>query len=273
MEFTKTKSNKQKTTGLGTERGYTDAPAGNPTYHEHDGIGQPRLYPKYFHGYPIYDAAPTFKAEEGVSVLVNTNYEIQFDTLVGTFLIGETIQDSSGNEAVVVAVYSNKLVVSSSGTHIDISGTITGLTSGATANILHVSGNFVYWYTMLNKQWNLMSINSFSPTNDLTINNVTIGGGTTITKIISNTATLNFGAIAVNTAADLTMLLSGAAIGDTVSIGVADGVISGGVNCADITFFAWVSATDTVKIRCLNGSAVNIANPASGTFRSTIISF
>ncbi len=114
-----------------------------------------------------------------------------------------------------------------------------------------------------------MSIGSaFSPTGALTI-----GGGTPITSVISNTATLDFGAVAPNTSADLTVTLTGAAIGDTISIGIADTVISSGTNCAAITFFAWVSATNTVKVRCSNVSAVNTANPASGTFRVTTIKF
>jgi len=207
MKIPTTKENKQKVTGFGIERGYENPPENNPVYHTHDGIDQPRLFPKDFHGFPLFDAAPTHTAEEG------------------TFIFAQF-------------------------------------------------GGFIYMYLMLNKVWNLMAVgNVFSIGNFLSVAGITIGGGTPITSVISNTATLNFGAIAANTAADLTMTLTGAAIGDTVSIGIADTVISTGVNCADVTFFAWVSAANTVKIRCLNGSAVNIANPASGTFRSTIIKF
>lgn len=191
----------------GAERATQEQRFEIPAYHNHDGVDQPRLNPKFFRGYPIYTAVPTHTAEEGTFVWASF-------------------------------------------------------------------GGFIYLYTMLNKVWHLMAISpAFNTTNDLTVNSIEIGGTDQVTGIITNTATLNFGAIGQNLAADLTMTLTGAADGDSVMLGVADGVISGGTNCADISFFAWVSATNTVKIRCVNASAVNTANPASGLFRVTIIKF
>lgn len=98
-----------------------------------------------------------------------------------------------------------------------------------------------------------------------------VGSGIRIQTIVSSSATLNFGAILPNSSAGLTMTVVGAVDGSVVTIGVQDKVISTGVNCADISFFAWVSAPDTVTIRCTNTSAVNTANPASGSFISTVI--
>lgn len=87
---------------------------------------------------------------------------------------------------------------------------------------------------------------------------------------LSNTVALNFGAIAPHSSADLTMALTGAVDGDSVILGVANAVF-GGTNCTNIVFFAWVSATDVVTVRCLNNDAVNTANPANGNFTVKIM--
>lgn len=87
---------------------------------------------------------------------------------------------------------------------------------------------------------------------------------------ITNSASLNFGAIAPHSSADLTIALTGAVDGDTIQLGIANAVF-GGTNCNNITFLAWVSASNVVTIRCINNDAVNTANPAAGTFRVTAI--
>jgi len=109
--------------------------------------------------------------------------------------------------------------------------------------------------------------------NTANINNLIVGSGSIIKKVISNVATLNFPAIPTNSSVDLTMTLTGAVVGDTVSLGVQNLVISAGVNCNNIIFFAWVSAPNIVTIRCMNNRTVGSANPAQGLFRSTIIQF
>jgi hypothetical protein len=88
---------------------------------------------------------------------------------------------------------------------------------------------------------------------------------------ISNSATLNFGAISPHSSADLTIALTGAVDGDTIQLGVSNTVISTGTNCNNISFFAWVSAVNVVTIRCVNNDSANTANPASGTFRVTAV--
>lgn len=95
-----------------------------------------------------------------------------------------------------------------------------------------------------------------------------VGGGTIVTNILSATATLNFSSVAVNSFADLTITVTGAALGDTVSVGVPNGSLLN-----DISFFGWVSAADTVTIRCSNVSSTTARDPASGTFRATVIKF
>lgn len=102
----------------------------------------------------------------------------------------------------------------------------------------------------------------------LLVAGVTIGAGTKILKVLSSAATLDFGSVAANSFADLTIMVTGAALGDTVSLGVPNGSILN-----DISFFGWVSATNTVTIRCSNVSNTTARDPASGTFRATVTQF
>jgi hypothetical protein len=89
-------------------------------------------------------------------------------------------------------------------------------------------------------------------------------GNTTLewgNQILTDTATLNFGSIANNSYEDLTVTVAGATTGDVVSFGTPT---AAAVTYA--TFTAWVSATDTVTIRCVNVHSSSI-NPASGLFK------
>jgi hypothetical protein len=78
---------------------------------------------------------------------------------------------------------------------------------------------------------------------------------------LSNSATLNFGSIGAHAYEDLTLTVTGATDGDVVSIGIPNAAA-----VADASYFAWVSATNTVKIRCfnINGGTVN---PPSALFK------
>jgi hypothetical protein len=80
-------------------------------------------------------------------------------------------------------------------------------------------------------------------------------------QILTDTATLNFGSIGNNSYEDLTVTVTGASTGDVVSFGTPT---AAAVSYA--TFTAWVSATNTVTIRCVNVHSSNI-NPGSGVFK------
>lgn len=80
-------------------------------------------------------------------------------------------------------------------------------------------------------------------------------------SILSASATLDFLSTAAGMSSDLTVAVTGAAIGDCVSIGVP----SGSVN-ANSSFSGFVSSANIVTIRFNNYSAGAI-NPASGTFK------
>jgi len=96
---------------------------------------------------------------------------------------------------------------------------------------------------------------------------LTVGSGTSgaaITGILTGSASLDFAnASSGACSADLTITVTGANVGDLVMLGIPTG--STGTRS---TFTAWVSATDTVKVRhCALGTA---QNPAAGTFKAAV---
>jgi hypothetical protein len=96
---------------------------------------------------------------------------------------------------------------------------------------------------------------------------LSVGGGTALSKFLSATGSLDFGNTSAQSSADLTITVTGAAVGDSVSIGVPNGSVS-----ANTCFSGWVSATNTVTVRFNNYSS-GAVDPSSGTFRATVIQF
>jgi hypothetical protein len=95
---------------------------------------------------------------------------------------------------------------------------------------------------------------------------VAIGSGTPIAKVLSATDTLDFGNTATLTSTDLTITVTGAAVGDSVAIGLPAAPDANGC------FTGWVSAANTVTVRFNNYSAGSI-DPASATYRATVTQF
>jgi hypothetical protein len=78
---------------------------------------------------------------------------------------------------------------------------------------------------------------------------VTIGGGTPIVEDLSRAFTISVPSIGPNNCATLPLVtFSGASDGDTIALGVKNALTSGG----NLTYFAWVSATDNVTIKVCN---------------------
>jgi hypothetical protein len=113
--------------------------------------------------------------------------------------------------------------------------------------------------------------NAFTfPTTDGTSGQVlqTNGSGvvTWQTRFLTGSGTLDFPNTVAGTSSDLTVTVTGAADGDVVAIGVANGsTVSNGC------FTAWVSGSNTVTIRFTNNDLVTAFDPASGTFKATVI--
>jgi hypothetical protein len=83
---------------------------------------------------------------------------------------------------------------------------------------------------------------------------------------LSAAATLDFPSTSASACSDLTLAVTGATAGDPVFLGAPNVSIPIGGS-----FFAWVSATNTVTVRfCADGTA---RDPASGSFRVTIVKF
>ena len=92
----------------------------------------------------------------------------------------------------------------------------------------------------------------------VSLNGFIAGAGATITKILSNSATLDFTSIDIAGQGSLTIAVPGAAVGNAVVLALPAAPAAG------LTFDAFVSATDVVTVRASNtsGSAVD-AGPAT----------
>lgn len=90
----------------------------------------------------------------------------------------------------------------------------------------------------------------------------------TLAKTLTATASLDFPSTAASTSSDLTITVTGAALGDVVLLGAPNGSVT-----ANSCYTAFVSATDTVTVRLNNYDSVSATDPASGTFRVSIVKY
>ena len=95
------------------------------------------------------------------------------------------------------------------------------------------------------------------------------GGGVTI--ITSTTNSVDFDPVTCGSYNDKTVTVTGAAVGDVVSLGIVN---PSSMPAAACTFTAWVSSMNTVTIRFSNFSGGLLdPNPAAGTFKITVTKF
>jgi hypothetical protein len=83
--------------------------------------------------------------------------------------------------------------------------------------------------------------------------------GATLTKLRTASATLDFPSISAVSQADLTITVTGAAVGDEVALALPAAPTAG------IVFNAFVSATNTVTVRASNITA-SAVDPASASY-------
>lgn len=153
--------------------------------------------------------------------------------------------------------------------NLDISGQETTTTQNSAARIIVLADGTPGTNDMPGRiEFSTTPDGSASPTTKLTIKNngVQVGTGSIFTSILSASATLDFGNTTTNTSGDLTITVTGAAVGDPVFLGLP------AAPDANTCFTAWVSATNTVTVRFNNYSAGNV-NPASGTYRVAVMKF
>jgi hypothetical protein len=83
----------------------------------------------------------------------------------------------------------------------------------------------------------------------------------TVNHGLTGSATLNFPSTTTLLSADLTITVTGAAVGDVVSLGVPNAAVN-----ANTSYSAWVSAANTVTVRFNNYSSGTV-DPASALFK------
>ncbi|MFZ2544907.1 MAG: hypothetical protein WAW80_02945 [Candidatus Saccharimonadales bacterium] len=89
--------------------------------------------------------------------------------------------------------------------------------------------------------------------------------GSIVAHMVTGSGTLDFGLVSAQSQVDLTVTVTGAATGDSVSLGIPTTAVTAG-----IAFTAWVSATNTVTVRAHNYTAAAL-DPGSGVFKATIV--
>jgi len=97
-------------------------------------------------------------------------------------------------------------------------------------------------------------------------NGCKVGSGTTITKMLKGTVTVDLASVLTLATTERTVTLTGAAVGDIVLMAPPTAGLAAGLCITNVQ----VSAADTIKIRVFNGSGGTI-DEASGTWYYTII--
>ena len=92
---------------------------------------------------------------------------------------------------------------------------------------------------------------------------LTIGAGAKIVKHLSAAASLDFGALAAHSCKDLPVSVEGAAVGDTVALGLPSSLAS----TAGLQFTGFVSAPSAVTVRACNVQTRTSANAATAAVR------
>ncbi len=98
----------------------------------------------------------------------------------------------------------------------------------------------------------------------------TIGGGTALRQLLAATARLDFTALAANSCEEFAVRVTGAADGDVVSLGIPNALASAD---AKTTFFGFISAADTVKVRRCNLAPARTVDPATADVRVQVTKF
>lgn len=98
------------------------------------------------------------------------------------------------------------------------------------------------------------------------ITRMSLGGGPTITRILSTTASISWSSLNPQTSAETSIVLAGCSVGDNVMLGFPASVAS------QIAYRPYVNNPGTVAIVAMNYSASTIT-PTPGTYRATVQGF
>lgn len=89
-----------------------------------------------------------------------------------------------------------------------------------------------------------------------------------VATTLTATSTLDFPSTNASTHSDLTITVTGAALGDAVILGIPHGSV-----LPNSCYTAWVSAADTVTVRFSNYDSAVSSNPSSGSFRVSVLKY
>jgi hypothetical protein len=199
----------------------------------------------------------------GTTANVTNNNLAKFITNASNFVIG-TQAVSPIIFSVNTSAFAGEVARFSTGNNLLV-GTTTDVASSKLTITSTTQG--VLFPRMTTTQRNAIS----SPAEGLNVYNTTLSTNDVKTSAawyqqpngLSGSGTLDFASTSAFNSSDLTVTITGAAVGDIVMLGTP-------VQDANSTFTAFVSATNTVTIRMNNYSALAI-NPASGTFKVYVI--
>lgn len=189
------------------------------------------------------------------SLQTNTVHITGTETISG--IKNFSVQPTSINPTAANHVTTKAYVDSSNGTK--GSGTVTSVATNTGTGV--IGGTFTTTGTISNDTTNIVSTkaNAWKIRDSLqaNINNVFTN------KILSGSATLVFPSTAIQSSSEMTITVSGVAVGDVVNV-------SSTVNPANSAWTAYGSAANTVTVRFNNYSNAAIT-PASGTFNVRVI--
>ncbi len=106
----------------------------------------------------------------------------------------------------------------------------------------------------------------YADSSNVVLNTLKVGGGTTIKKILSATASITFASMLTLASNDQTIAVSGALVNNTVILGEPAAPTAG------LCFNAFVSASNVVTIRAFNVTAGTVT-PGAQTFRVTVLNY
>ncbi|MDQ7780954.1 MAG: hypothetical protein RDV41_14755, partial [Planctomycetota bacterium] len=187
----------------------------------------------------------------------NANVDIHLDDDQGSFPDAAVFSVLNGSNVAV-------LTLSESGA-MTVTGEFTAATSDGIDAVI-IDNNSTASDTI-----NISSSDLLTTTDAINIgsgnDSIALGGGAPFKRILSASSALDFSSTGIQSSTDLTIGVTGAAIGDTVALGVPNAAV-----IANSCFTAWVSAADTVTVR-FNNYSIAPLDPSSATFRVTVIKY
>lgn len=99
-----------------------------------------------------------------------------------------------------------------------------------------------------------------------TVDNISVGGGLPLKRILTAVAVLDFPSILVASSQELTISVPGAVVGDSVSVGFST------APDVNVSFYNFVSAPGVVTVRARNISTLSV-DPVSSSYRITVFGF